>query len=276
MAYVLTTGKLWFRVPETIKFHITGDLQPRVLSKDIFLYIAGKCSSSAAQYKSVEFSGPTAKQLSLSSRITMSNMAVEIGAKFGFFEPDEKTKSYLESRARRPFVMLRPDVDAVYEKVYDIDVSDLEPQVALPYAVDNVKSISQIGEIRVNQALLCSCTNARLEDLRIAAEIVKGKKIHPDTRWLVMPASAEVYKEALREGILYTLSEAGAIICNANCGPCGGGHMGLLASGEVCVATINRNFKGRMGSPESMVYLASPATVAASAITGKITDPRNL
>jgi 3-isopropylmalate/(R)-2-methylmalate dehydratase large subunit len=274
MAYVLTTGKLWFKVPETIKFYMSGSLQPRVMSKDIILYIAGKYSSSVAQYKAVEFSGPVAEQLSLASRMTMSNMAVEIGAKFGFFEPDGKVATYLAQRTRRSFTALKPDEDAIYEKVYEVDVTTLEPQIAFPYTVDNVKPISQVGEIKVDQAVLGSCTNGRLEDLRIAAEIMKDKKVHPDTRCLIVPGSAEVYKEALSEGILSTLVETGAVICNPGCGPCYGGGMGLLASEEVCIASINRNFKGRMGSPESRVHLASPATVAASAIEGKITDPR--
>lgn len=274
MAYVLTTGKLWFRVPETIRFLISGTLQPRVMSKDIILHIAGKYSASIAQYRAVEFSGPVAEELSIASRMTMSNMSVEIGAKFGFFEPDEKVRQYLTARTDRPFDLIRPDGDAVYESEYEVDVSTLEPQIALPFAVDNVKPVSEVGEISVNQAVLGSCTNGRLEDLQVAAEILKGREVHPDTRLLIVPASAEVYKEAITQGILYTLADSGAIILNPSCGPCFGSHMGLLASGESCVASINRNFKGRMGSPEAKVYLASPATVAASALEGKIADPR--
>jgi 3-isopropylmalate/(R)-2-methylmalate dehydratase large subunit len=275
MAYVLTTGMLWFKVPETIKFRLLGMLQPRVMSKDIILHIAGHYSTEVAQYKSVEFTGSVAQEMSLASRMTMSNMAVEIGAKFGFFEPDEKVTQYLTRRTNKAFDVLRPDEDAIYERIYEVDVSTLEPQVAFPFAIDNVKPISEVGEIRVDQAVLGSCTNGRLEDLRIAAKILEGRKVHPDTRLLVIPASAEVYKEAATEGILSTIIEAGCIICNPGCGPCFGAHMGLLASGEACVASINRNFKGRMGSPEAKVYLASPATVAASAIEGKIADPRN-
>lgn len=274
MAYVLTTGKLWFKVPETIKLFIWGTLSPRVMSKDIILYIAGKYSTSVAQYKSVEFLGPVAKEMSIASRMTMSNMAVEIGAKFGFFEPDEKVRQYLASRTKKSFDLISPDEDAVYEREYEVDVTNLEPQIALPFAVDNVKPLSEVGMVRVDQAVLGSCTNGRLEDLRVAAEILKGRKVHPNTRLLVIPASAEVYKEALTEGILYTLVDSGAIICPPGCGPCFGAHMGLLASGESCIASINRNFKGRMGSPEAKVYLASPATVVASAIEGKIADPR--
>ena len=274
MAYVLTTGKLWFKVPETIKLFIWGTLSPRVMSKDIILYIAGKYSTSVAQYKSVEFLGPVAKEMSIASRMTMSNMAVEIGAKFGFFEPDEKVRQYLASRTKKSFDLISPDEDAVYEREYEVDVTNLEPQIALPFAVDNVKPLSEVGMVRVDQAVLGSCTNGRLEDLRVAAEILKGRKVHPNTRLLVIPASAEVYKEALTEGILYTLVDSGAIICPPGCGPCFGAHMGLLASGESCIASINRNFKGRMGSPAAKVYLASPATVVASAIEGKIADPR--
>jgi len=274
MAYVLTTGKLWFRVPETIRFLLWGTLPPRVMSKDIILYIAGKYSTTVAQYKAVEFTGTVARELSIASRMTMSNMSVEIGAKFGFFEPDEKVKQYLSTRTDKPFDCVSPDEDAVYEAEYEVDVSNLEPQVALPFAVDNVKPVSEAGDIKVHQAVLGSCTNGRLEDLRVAADILAGRKVNPDTRLLVIPASAEVYKEAITESILRTLVDSGAIICPAGCGPCFGAHMGLLASGESCIASINRNFKGRMGSPEAKVYLGSPATVAASAIEGRIADPR--
>lgn len=274
MAYVLATGKLWFRVPETIRFVMSGTLSPRVMSKDIILYIAGKYSTSIAQYKAVEFLGSVAREMSIASRMTMSNMSVEIGAKFGFFEPDEKVRQYLTSRTDKPLDFVSPDKDAVYEKEYAVDVSNLEPQVAFPFAVDNVKSVSEVGAAKVDQAVLGSCTNGRLEDLRIAAEILTGRKVHTGTRLLVIPASAEVYKWAITEGILHTLIDSGAIICPPGCGPCFGAHMGLLASGESCIASINRNFKGRMGSPEAKVYLGSPATVAASAIEGRIADPR--
>jgi 3-isopropylmalate/(R)-2-methylmalate dehydratase large subunit len=274
MVYVLATGKLWFKVPETIRFWLTGQLKPRLMSKDVILYLAGKYSASVAQYKAVEFSGPLAGQLSLASRLTMSNMTVEIGGKFGFFEPDEKVKAYLATRTSRTYDILKPDSDAVYEKTFEMDVTGLEPQIAFPYTIDNVKPVSQAGGIKIEQALLGSCTNGRVEDLRIAAEILRGKKVHPDTRCLVIPASGEVFREAADEGILSTLVEAGAVICAPGCGSCHGSCMGLLAAGESCVASINRNFKGRMGSPQSRVYLASPATVAASAIEGKITDPR--
>ncbi|MBW1936559.1 MAG: 3-isopropylmalate dehydratase large subunit [Candidatus Freyarchaeota archaeon] len=274
MAYVFATGRLWFRVPETIKFEITGKLPHNLTSKDIILNLLGKYSAEAAQYKSVEFTGSLSKELSISSRMTMSNMALEMGAKFGFFETDQKTIDYLKDKTREPIQNLKADKDAEYEKIYEEDVTELEPQVAEPYTVDNVKPISEVEGIPVNQALLGSCTNGRVEDLRIAARILEDKKVHPDTRLLVTPASTEVYREALKEGILETIIDADGIICNPSCGACFGSHMGLLAAGEVCIASINRNFRGRMGDSKSKVYLASPATVAASAIEGRIADPR--
>ncbi|MDD5007412.1 MAG: 3-isopropylmalate dehydratase large subunit [Syntrophorhabdaceae bacterium] len=276
MAYVFAFGKLWFKVPETIKFIIEGVLPARVTAKDVILAIAGKYSVGAAQYKAVEFAGRVCSEMSLASRITMCNMAAEIGAKFAFFEPDEKVREYLEERTKEPVNVLEADEDASYEAVYREDVSQLEPQVAFPFAVDNVRPISKVGDIRIDQAVIGSCTNGRLEDLRAAVEIIGTTKIHPDVRMLVIPSSSEVYRDAIREGILASLSESGAIICNPGCGPCMGAHMGLLASGEICISTTNRNFRGRMGSPESELYLASPATVAASAITGRIADPRGL
>jgi len=274
MAYVLTTGELWFRVPETIKFEISGELSPLVMSKDVILYIAGKYTAEVAQYKSIEFTGPTAEKMSIASRMTMSNMSMEIGAKFGFFEPDEKTITYLKEITSQPFTPIKGDADAVYEQTYHVDVTSLEPQIAIPYSVDNVKSISEVGDVVINQAVLGSCTNGRLEDLQVAADILEGRAVHRDVRMLVVPASKAVYKRALESGLLNVFLDANAIICNPSCGPCFGQHMGQLASGETCVASINRNFKGRMGSNEARVYLASPATVAASAIEGKMVDPR--
>ncbi|MBI5966594.1 MAG: 3-isopropylmalate dehydratase large subunit [Deltaproteobacteria bacterium] len=274
MAYVLATGKLWFRVPETIRFQMEGNLSSGVMSKDLLLYLAGKYSAEVAQYKAIEFSGSTAKKMSLSSRMTMSNMSVELGAKFGFFEPDEKVADFLKGRAKKPYALIKADPGASYEKVFQVDTSKIEPQVALPSNVDNVQPVSQLGKVTINQAFIGSCTNGRIEDLKIAAEILRGKKVNPQVRLLVIPASWEVYREALKSGILETLVDAGAIICNSTCGPCFGGHMGLLAPGERCVASINRNFQGRMGSSEAEVYLGSPATVASSAIEGVIADPR--
>jgi len=274
MAYVLATGKLWFRVPETIRFEMEGDLSPGVMSKDLLLHLAMKYTAEVAQYRSIEFAGSAAKGMTLSSRMTMSNMAVELGAKFGFFEPDEKVEKFLEGRAKKTFQMVKPDPDAPYEQILRVDVWKIEPQIALPSNVDNVKSISQLGEIIVDQAFIGSCTNGRIEDLRIAADILRGRKVSNNLRLIVIPASWEVYREALKTGILEILIDSGAIICNPTCGPCFGGGMGLLAPGERCIASINRNFQGRMGSSDAEVYLGSPATVAASAIEGRIADPR--
>jgi len=278
MAYVLALGELWMRVPATIKIVIQGALPEKVMSKDIILYIAGKYTTEVAQYKAVEFQGPTVERMSMASRMTMANMGVELGAKFAFFEADQKTLDYLlpyvREEAKKRVGIFKADPDAYYERGYEIDVSRLDPQVAFPHDVGNVRPISEVGEVKVNQAFLGSCTNGRFEDLEMAAAILRGKKVHPETRLIVFPASWEIYLEALREGILETLIEAGAVVCNPGCGPCLGGHMGLLASGERCIASSNRNFKGRMGSPEAEVYLGSPATVAASAIAGRIVDPR--
>ncbi|HEY93698.1 MAG TPA: 3-isopropylmalate dehydratase large subunit [Dehalococcoidia bacterium] len=274
VAYVMATGKLWFRVPETIKFTLTGVLLPMVTSKDVILHIAGNYSTSVAQYMAIEFTGQAARDMSLESRLTMSNMSVEIGAKFAFFEPDEKVEEYLAGRITKQYKPVNADKDAVYRAEYEIDVSSLPPLVALPYEVDNIKPVSELTGTVIHQALLGSCTNGRIEDLRIAADIIKGRKAHHDTRFLVVPASAEVYSQAAVEGLIEVFLEAGATICPPGCGACFGTHMGLLAEGENCIASINRNFRGRMGSPGSRVYLASPATVAASAIEGKIADPR--
>ncbi len=275
MSYVMATGKLWFRVPETIQFRLEGKFPDRVMSKDLILHIAGKYSTEVAQYRSVEFAGPLAGEMSIASRMTMSNMGVEIGAKFAFFTPDRKVSDFLQGRARGPYALIAPDPGAKYEAVHDIDVSSLEPQVAFPFSVENVRPVSRAGEVKVHQAFIGSCTNGRLEDLHAAAGILKGRKVHPDVRLLVIPASWEIYRQAMKDGTLEALLEAGAVIGNSSCGPCFGAHLGLLGSDENCVAAINRNFKGRMGSQKAQVFLASPATVAASAVEGRIADPRN-
>lgn len=275
VAYVMATGNLWFRVPETIKFILSGVLPPMVTSKDVILHIAGKYSTSVAQYMAIEYTGQAAREMSLESRLTMTNMSVEIGAKFAFFEPDEKVEEYLAGRTTKQYKPVHPDKDAVYKAEYEIDVSNLSPQVALPYEVDNVKSVSELTGTRIHQALLGSCTNGRIEDLRIAAEIIEDRKVHHNTRFLVIPASSDVYTQAISEGLIEIFTRAGGVICPPGCGACFGSHMGLLADGENCIASINRNFRGRMGSPDSKVFLASPATVAASVVEGKIADPRN-
>ena len=274
MAYVFATGQLWFKVPETIRFHLSGTLPRAVTAKDIILSLAGTYSAEVAQYKAVEFTGPVASAMTLASRMTMSNMAVEIGAKFGFFVPDKKVRDFLKGRSRGAFSPIHPDVNARYDETYEIDVSSLAPQVAFPFSVDNVRPVSEAGDVKIHQAFIGSCTNGRLEDLHAAADVLKGKKVNPDVRLLVIPASWEIYRQAMKDGTLEILIDAGAVIANSSCGPCFGAHMGLLGAEENCIATTNRNFRGRMGSAKSQVFLASPATVAASAVEGRIADPR--
>jgi homoaconitate hydratase family protein len=274
MNYVLATGELWMRVPPTIRFDLEGTAGPGLMSKDIVLHIAGSFGTEVAQYKAIEFSGHIAGRMSLAGRMTLSNMGVELGAKFAFFDADEKTIDYLKDRVSEPVAPFSPDPDASYEEIHVVDITSLEPQVSMPHNPGNAKSISEIGEIQVHQAFLGSCTNGRLEDLAVAAKILKGQQVNPKVRLLVTPASRKVLVEANRVGHIQALLEAGAHITPTGCGACPGGHMGLIGPGEVCISSTNRNFKGRMGSPESEVYLGSPATVAASAIEGRITDPR--
>jgi 3-isopropylmalate/(R)-2-methylmalate dehydratase large subunit len=276
MAYVLARGELWFKVPHTIRFVLSGALSERVTSKDIILALAGRFGAEVGQYRSIEFLGETADALSIEARMTVSNMAVEIGGKFGFFNVDSKTLDYLKGRIDVMIEPLTTDEDAACEATHEIDVTGLEPQVACPHSVDNVASVREVAGTKVHQAVLGSCTNGRLEDLELAAEILKGHTVDTYTRLYVYPASREVYQQSMEAGVLRTLSDAGAIICNPSCGPCFGAHTGLLAPGEACISSTNRNFKGRMGSSEAGVYLASPATVAASAINGVITDPREV
>jgi 3-isopropylmalate/(R)-2-methylmalate dehydratase large subunit len=274
MAAVFTTGKLWFRVPEVIKVDVEGKFQKWVTSKDMTLNIIGKIGADGAIYKGLEFGGSTIRDMTVDGRMVLSNMAVEMGAKAGLIEPDQKTLDYVNARTDKPFNPIVSDKEAEYEKVVDVDVSDLEPQVAVPHQVDNIKPVTDIEGTEINQAFIGSCTNGRLEDLQSAAKILKGKKINRNVRLIVIPASQEIYLNALSEGLIQAFMKSGATIGNPNCGPCLGGHMGILADGETCISTSNRNFIGRMGSTKSFVYLASPATVAASALTGKITDPR--
>jgi len=276
MAAVFATGTLWFKVPEVIKINVTGQFQNFVTPKDLILNIAGQIRADGAIYKGIEFAGPTIGNMSVDGRMVLCNMAIEMGAKTGIVEPDETTLSYVKDRTTKPFKPFKSDSNATYKKVLDVDVIDLEPQVSCPHFVDNVKPISEVSAVEVNQAFIGSCTNGRLEDLRLAADLLEGRKVRKGVRLLVAPASQEVYLEALQEGIIKIFFEAGAIVCNPTCGPCLGGHLGLLAPGETCISSSNRNFVGRMGSPKARVYLASPATVAASAITGKISDPRML
>ncbi|MFB3888501.1 MAG: homoaconitase large subunit [Candidatus Bathyarchaeia archaeon] len=277
-AAVFATGKIWLKVPEALRFNVEGEFQKYVTPKDLILSVIGKVGVDGAIYKSAEFTGSTMRAMSIAGRMTVCNMAVEMGAKNGIVEPDETTAKFLKSRVRKmpDYRALKSDADAKYEKTFNIDVSNLEPQVAVPSSVDNVKPVSKVKDVPIEQAFIGSCTNGRIEDLRLAAQILKGKKVKQGVRALVIPASQEVYAQALKEGLVEVFTEAGALMCGATCGPCLGGHIGLLASGETCVSTSNRNFIGRMGSPEANVYLASPATVAASALTGKLTDPRTV
>ena len=277
-AAVMATGKIWLKVPEAIKINVTGKFPKYVTPKDLILSVIGKVSVEGAIYESAEFTGPTIKDMSIAGRMTLCNMAVEMGAKNGIIEPDEKTREFLKGRVKTlpNFEELKSDKDAVYRRVVDFDVSKMEPQIACPSSVDNVKPVSEVGNVPIEQAFIGSCTNGRIEDLRIAAQILKGRRVKDGVRALVIPASQEVYKQALDEGLMEIFTDAGAIVCGSACGPCLGGHIGLLAAGETCVSTSNRNFIGRMGSTQASVYLASPATVAASAVTGKIIDPRKL
>jgi 3-isopropylmalate/(R)-2-methylmalate dehydratase large subunit len=275
LLYVLIKGELWFRVPETIRFEVTGKMLDGVMSKDLILFIAGKYGTDVALYKSAEFVGPTIGEMSIDSRLTISNMGVEIGAKFLLFEADGKTEEYLKNRAQDVFKPVTSDLDAVFQNVYKINIDGLEPQVACPHDVGNVKPVREVEGLPIDQAFLGSCTNARIEDLQIAARILKGRKIHPRTRMIVTPASQAIYKEALEKGLINIFIDAEAVVTNSTCGACDGLHLGVLGAGERCIASQNRNFKGRMGSPDSEVYLASPATVAASAVAGAIADPRD-
>ena len=274
-AAVFATGKIWFKVPSTIKISVKGELQKFVTPKDLILAIIGKMRVDGAIYKTAEFTGPTIKKMSMAGRMTLCNMAVEMGAKNGIIEPDEITRDFLEGRVKSlpDFKALKSDQNSVYESTVEFDVSKMEPQVACPSSVDNVKPVSEVGNVPIEQAFIGSCTNGRIEDLRDAAQILKGKKVKDGVRALVIPASQEVYRQAMKEGLLEIFTDAGAIVCGSACGPCLGGHIGLLAAGETCVSTSNRNFIGRMGSTQANVYLASPVTVAASAVMGKITDP---
>lgn len=274
-ASVMATGKIWLKVPEAIKVNIKGKFKKNVTPKDLVLAITGKLGVDGAIYKSLEFTGPTIKAMTVAGRMSICNMAVEMGAKNGIVEPDETTRKYLEDKVKKMpnLDSLKSDADAKYVQTVEFDVSSLEPQVACPSSVDNVKPVSKIGKVKIDQAFIGSCTNGRLEDLQLAAKIMKGKKVADGVRALIIPASQEIYQQADKEGLLQIFTAAGAIVCGSACGPCLGGHIGLLAAGETCVSTSNRNFIGRMGSTQANVYLASPATVAASALTGVITDP---
>jgi 3-isopropylmalate/(R)-2-methylmalate dehydratase large subunit len=275
-AAVMATGQIWLRVPESLRVVVNGTLPERVSAKDVILYIIGDLRADGANYCSVEFAGETVRGMSMASRMVLTNMAAEMGAKNGVVEPDEVTRAWLQGRVKHGYEEVHADPDATYERVGMYDVSGLAPQVARPHTVDNVVPVTEVAGTPINQALVGTCTNGRLEDLAAAAEILRGKHIAPSVRLLVLPASREILLAAIEQGIISDLVAAGATLLNPGCGPCLGAHEGCMAPGEVTISTANRNFKGRMGSKEAFTYLASPATVAASALTGVITDPREV
>ncbi|KYH33456.1 3-isopropylmalate dehydratase large subunit [Neomoorella mulderi] len=276
LAAAMATGELWFKVPETILFRYHGKLKPWVGGKDLILYTIGQIGVDGARYMAMEFTGEAIKELSMDGRFTMANMAIEAGAKNGIFPVDEKTIAYIRGRLQRDYRIYQSDPDARYAREIDIDAGSIEPQVALPHLPENARSVREIGEIKIDQVVIGSCTNGRLEDLRVAAEILKGQKVHPEVRLIVIPGTQKIYAEALAEGLISIFIEAGAAVSTPTCGPCLGGHMGILAQGERALATTNRNFVGRMGHPESEVYLAGPAVAAASAVKGRIAAPEEV
>jgi 3-isopropylmalate/(R)-2-methylmalate dehydratase large subunit len=273
LAYAMITGEVWLKVPETIKFVYYGKMNRWVTSKDLILYTIADIGVDGALYKAMEFSGEVIRDLSLESRLTMTNMAIEAGGKTGIVEPDEKTLDYIKEVAKRPYKVYTSDKDAKYAEIREYDVSKIEPQVAFPHLPSNCKNVSEATHVKVDQVFIGSCTNGKIEDLRIVAEILKGRKVHPEIRCIITPATQVVYYKALKEGLIDIFIEAGAVVTMATCGPCLGGHMGILGKGEKAVSTTNRNFVGRMGDPTSEVYLASPAVAAATAIMGRIAHP---
>lgn len=276
MAAVWATGELWMKVPQTFRFNLTGKLEGPVSAKDVILHLIGEMGADGCDYRCTEFVGPVVDEMSVSGRMTMCNMSMEMGAKAGVTFPDGKTTDYLKGRTDAALEPVLSDPDAEVEREFDMDLTGLSPQVAYPHSVDNVKPVEEMAGIPVDQAVIGSCTNGRAEDLMAADRVLRGKRVAEGTRLIVVPASREVYLWAADSGILSSLVRSGAIVTNPGCGPCLGAHQGLLAPGERCIATTNRNFRGRMGSPDSEVYLASPATVAASALKGAIADPREV
>ncbi|MBE0431847.1 3-isopropylmalate dehydratase large subunit [candidate division WOR-3 bacterium] len=277
VAIGMAMGRTWFKVPETFRVEVKGDFTPGVGSKDLILYLIGLLGADGATYKALEFGGPAIEKMSMESRFVLANMAVEAGAKTGLIASDRITKEYLRSRGRtKDWRALAPDKDAEYERVIEIDARKLVPQVAFPHTVDNTRNISKALGIKVDQVFLGTCTNGRIEDLKIAAQIIRGKQRAPGTRLVVVPASRDVFLSAMKSGLLDVFVRAGGIVLGPGCGPCVGVHQGILGDGEVCLSTANRNFRGRMGNPEGLVYLASPATAAYSAIKGEISDPRDV
>ena len=276
LAAVMATGRLWFKVPESLKLIFRGKVNRWVSGKDFILYTIGQIGVDGALYQAMEFSGEAIRSLPMSSRFTIANMAIEAGGKNGIFEPDETTIQYVKARAERPYRLYSSDPDAHYADVKEFDASNIHPQVALPHIPSNVKDVREVGKIEIDQVVIGSCTNGRLDDLRIAAKILKGKKVAPYVRLIVIPATVEIYRQALEEGLFEIFLSAGAVISPPTCGPCLGGYMGILAEGERSLATTNRNFRGRMGHAQSEVYLSSPAVAAASAVKGRICHPEEV
>lgn len=276
MAAGMATGEAWFKVPEAIRFNITGKLSENVSGKDVILHIIGLIGVDGALYQSMEFMGDGLINLSMDDRLCMANMAIEAGAKNGIFLVDEITREYMDQRVNRPYKVYEPDEDAVYIRTIDIDLARIRPTISFPHLPENTRTIDEVGDIDIQQVVIGSCTNGRLSDMRIAAEIMKGKRVHPEVRAIVIPATQSIYMDCIKLGYLETFIEAGCVVSTPTCGPCLGGHMGILAAHERCVATTNRNFVGRMGHITSEIYLASPAVAAASAITGKISGPEEV
>jgi len=276
LAAAMALGETWFRVPETIKFVYNGKLNKWVSGKDLILYTIGLVGVDGALYCSMEFAGEVIERLGMADRFTMCNMAIEAGGKNGIIAPDETTLEYVRSRAKRDFQVFSSDPDAKYKQVIEINCSELEPQVAFPHLPENTKPLSQVGDVKIDQSVIGSCTNGRIEDLRVAAEVLKGRKVHKDVRLIIFPATQDIYMQAIREGLVDIFVEAGGAVSTPTCGPCLGGHMGCLAEGERAIATTNRNFVGRMGHPKSEVYLSNPAVAAASAVLGRIAGPDEL
>lgn len=276
LAAAMISGEAWFKVPESVRFRFSGKLQPWVSGKDLILYTIGKIGVDGALYKAMEFTGEIIANLPMDDRLTMANMVVEAGAKSGIFPPDEITLQYIKDKANRPYRLYQSDPDAHYVESYDLKGEDIEPQVAFPHLPENVKPIRQAGQVPIDQVVIGSCTNGRISDLRVAAKILKGHKVAPLLRLIIIPATQAIYLQALKEGLLEVFVEAEGVVSAPTCGPCMGGHMGILAEGERAISTTNRNFVGRMGHPKSEVYLASPAVAAASAIMGRIASPEEI
>lgn len=272
----MATGKAWFKVPESIKFVINGDLRPGVSGKDVILHIIGMIGVDGALYQAMEFTGSTIDSLDMDDRFTISNMAIEAGGKAGLIAVDDKTRAYMDGRTERPWTEYFSDEDAEYAAVYEIDASQIEPTVAFPHLPSNTRLVRDAGHVKIDQVVIGSCTNGRIQDMRIAAEIFKGRKVHPDVRCIIIPATQQIYRECMEEGLTAIFLDANCAVSTPTCGPCLGGYMGILAKGERALATTNRNFVGRMGDPESEVYLASPFVAAASAILGYIGLPDDL